>query len=122
MATINPVIEEQVAGSVTPGGMVRVTWPAMANGDVGSPVRYHSHADRSIQVFGTFGAGGSVAVEGSLDEANFATLNDPQGVTLAVTTAKVKSIAEMSIVTRPHVTAGDGTTALTVVMIFRRQS
>lgn len=122
MATITPTIDEQVPGSVTPNGMVRVTWAAMANGDVGAPVRYHSHADRSVQIVGTFGAAGSALIEGSLDETNYATLNDPQGVPLTLTTAKVKSIAEMSVIARPRVTAGDGTTALTVTMIFRRQS
>jgi hypothetical protein len=121
MATVQPAIEEQLAGSTSPAGTSRITWSGMANGDVGAPVRYHSHADRSVQVAGVFGTGGTVLIEGSVDEANFATLSDPQGIALSLTAAKVKAISEMTTVVRPRVSAGDGTTALTVTMIVRRQ-
>lgn len=121
MATIQPVIEEQLAGSTSPAGTSRITWPLMGNGDVGAPVRYHSHADRSVQVTGTLGVGGTVLVEGSLDEANFATLSDPQGVALSLTGPKIKAVSEMTTVLRPRVSAGDVNTSLTVTLICRRQ-
>ncbi len=121
MATITPVTEEQLAGSTSPAGTSRITWGPIALGDVCLPVHYHSHADRSVQVVGTFGVGGTMVVEGSLDETNFATLNDPQGVALSITSAKVKAVSEMTTVIRPRISAGDGSTAITVTLICRRQ-
>ena len=120
MAIIQPVIEEQLFGSTSPNGSARITWGPMTNGDVGYPARYHSHSDRSVQVVGTFGAGGNVAVQGSLDEVNFSTLNDPQGSPVNLTATSIRAMAEMSTVIRPAITAGDATTSLTVTMIMRR--
>lgn len=96
-----------------------ITWPALANGNDGAPVELAQYPDRSIQVAGTFGSGGSCAIEGSIDGTNWATLNDPQGNALTITAAKIEAVAELVRYLRPHVTAGDGTTALTVTLIMR---
>lgn len=119
MATITPSVENGVDGDPS---IVRVTWTNMANGDDGSPVRMSQWADRSIQVFGTFGAGGSARWEGTNTDAatNFAALTDPQGNSLDFTTAKIEQVTEAVTQARPRVTAGDGTTSLTVVMLARR--
>jgi hypothetical protein len=100
----------------------QVTWSGMINGDVGSTVSYPGYADKSIQVEGTFGAGGSVACEGNNDGANFEPLTDPQGVIIGIATAgpRIKAITEAVINVRPRVTAGDLTTALVVTMFFRK--
>lgn len=121
MATITPTIVEQVPGSTSPNGSSSASWSPLLNGDVGDKVGYHSHADRSVQVVGAFGAGGTVLIEGSLDGANWATLTDPQGVALSITSAKIKMIAEMTTYIRPRVSGGDGTTSLTVTLLARRQ-
>jgi hypothetical protein len=98
-----------------------VAWAGLANGDVGAPVSFAGFADRSFQVTGTFGAGGSVACEGSNNgAANYFALTDPSQTVIAITAAGGKTVTEATIQTRPHVTAGDGTTALTVTMFFRR--
>jgi hypothetical protein len=110
------------------GGMnaMAITWGPMANGDVGAAVGAglnldtNNYTDVSLQVTGTFGAGGSVAMEGSNDGTNFVALRDPQGVTIAITAAGIKAVLEAVREYRPHVTAGDGTTALTVTAYFRR--
>lgn len=95
------------------------TWTPMLNGDVGDPVTLPGYHDRSVQVTGTFGTGGSVAVEGSNDGAvNYAALRDPSSTTIAITSAGMKAVLEAAIHMRPHVTAGDGTTSLTVSMYF----
>ena len=96
------------------------TWAAMANGDTGSPVSVAEFADRSLQVTGTFGAGGSVSGEGSNDSTNYVALADPQGNALTFTTAKIEQVLECVQWLRPNVTAGDGTTSLTVTMFARR--
>lgn len=99
-----------------------VSWSTMTNSgsDVGSPIQMPGSADRSVQVTGTFGAGGTVAIEGSNDGTNYVTLNDPQGNALAVTTAKIEQILEMTRYIRPRITGGDGSTSLTVTLLLRR--
>lgn len=79
-------------------------------------------SDFSIQVIGTFGVGGSVKMQGSNEAAptNWADLNDPQANPLAFTAAKIEQVLENPRWIRPLVTAGDGTTSLTVLLWARR--
>jgi hypothetical protein len=106
-----------------------IQWTGLLNGEFGSwfiPAAYFT--DRSVHVLGTFGAAGSVAIEGSNEaaptentQANAIGLVDPfassPGVALAITAAGIKQIGQVVYAIRPHVTAGDGTTSLTVNML-----
>lgn len=92
------------------------TWTPLANGDTGTPESPGRLSDRSIQIKGTFGAGGSVTIQGSNDNVTWATLRDPAGLALTFTSADIKEILENTNFIRPNVTAGDGTTALTVIV------
>jgi hypothetical protein len=96
-----------------------VVWPNMATGDVGDPVPFSQYADKSAQVVGTFGAGGTLRIEGSLDGTNYAPLTDPQGNALDFTTAKIEAVSEAVLLVRPRVVGGDGTTLLTVTMLLK---
>ena len=49
----------------------------------------------------------------------WAALNDPQGNALNVAAAAIEHVQESTASVRPNVTAGDGTTSLTVVMILK---
>lgn len=137
MANITPTVT-RVLGMGSLDGY-QVVWGPMANGDVGIGVGsaigdgagattvagsgfFSGFADKSVQVEGTFGAGGSVAVEGTNDGniLHYRGLTDPQGNAIAITAAGIKAITEAVIWVRPHVTAGDGTTSLTVSMFFRK--
>jgi hypothetical protein len=119
MATIAPVVQRINESND------RVTWTGLTQAtlDDGAPVRGTDYADRTVQVFGTFGAGGSVLIEGTLEEipVNWAPLTDPQGNNLAVTTSKLEAVVEYSGYIRPRVTAGDGATSLTVLLLLRKQ-
>ncbi|MBX9697861.1 MAG: hypothetical protein K2X74_00435 [Acetobacteraceae bacterium] len=100
---------------------VVVNWTPLANGDDGEPYsRDIGGADRSVQVAGTFGAGGTLVIEGSNDPdplaATWFTLTDPQGNALSFPAARLEQVAEYTRWLRPRVTGGDGTTALTVRM------
>ena len=97
-----------------------VSWVSLANGDSGSPVEYHTSADRSVQVVGTFGAGGTVVIEGSNDGTNYVTLTDPQANALSFSSAGLEAISELTRYIRPRVTGGDGTTSLSVYLIMRK--
>lgn len=116
MATITPTLT-YVSDDRS---VARFTWGPMANGDVGSPVSFVEWADRSVQVTGTFGAGGNMRWQGSNDAVNFSVLTDPQGNALDLTAAKIKAVTELTTKAQPSITAGDGTTALTVTLIARR--
>lgn len=91
----------------------------LAQGETGAPLAFAEYADRSVQVHGTFGAGGSITIEGSNDGANWAQLADPQGNPLVIATAKIEAILECVRFVRP-VAAGDGTTNLTVLVFGRK--
>lgn len=116
MATRNGTLSE-----VSEIGTVKlVEWTGLLNGDDGSAAQWCDYADRCIQVSGTFGTGGSVTVEGSNNGTVWAAMADPQGNTLTFTSAKIEQALELPRYVRPRVTAGDGTTNLTVSILMRR--
>jgi hypothetical protein len=94
-----------------------VSWNHLAAGDDGTPLEMPGSSDRSAQVTGTFGAGGTVVIEGSNDGVNYATLTDPQGNLISITSAKIEAIMELVRYIRPRVTVGDGTTDLSVAIL-----
>lgn len=117
MAVVVPVIT-YLGGS---NSVAKFTYTNMANGDTGSPIPWTQWADRSVQVAGTFGAGGNLRWRGSNDGgATYATLTDPQGNALDFTAAKIEQVMEVTEMAQPAVTAGDVTTSLTVNVIARR--
>lgn len=135
MANITPTLTRVVGENGIDGWQVK--WGPMANGDVGVPVGsplagagqvglgfLAGYADKSVAITGTLGAAGSIQLEGSNDGTTFLILTDPTGSpTSLVFTAlptTLKAITEACIQVRPHVTAGDGTTALNAVMFFRK--
>lgn len=97
-----------------------VSWGPLANGDSGLPFGNPGFADRAVQIQGTFGAGGTVVIEGSNDGINYITLTDPQGVALSKIAAAIRGITEITKLIRPRVSAGDGTTSITVTLLARR--
>lgn len=118
MATITPTVTKLGGDDAT----VKVKYEALTqtNAD-GSPIAWVQWADRSVQVLGTFGTGGTLTIEGSNDGGTtWATLSDPQGNALAIQTAKLEAITEICELVRPRVTAGDGGTDLDVYFVLRR--
>lgn len=115
MATITPT---KTKLNVVPNGSAwRIQWANMANGDTGAPVSLTNFFDRSVQVTGTFGAGGTVVLEGTNDGTNYSTLNNPADTALSLQAAAIEQVTEITEMVRPDVTAGDGTTDLTVTMV-----
>ena len=102
-------------------GTYKATWTGLLNTDDGAPWSEDggssSFADKVAHVTGTFGVGGTVVIEGSNDGVNWAVLNDPTGVAIALNaTSPLSGILENPLNIRPRVSAGDGTTNLTVVI------
>lgn len=119
MSTITPTFSTNGDGSV-----VTFTWAGLTTtADTGLAVgmQWAPWADRTVQVLGSFGTGGTVLIQGSNDGgATYATLNDPGSSALSIQAAKIKSVLELTETVRPFISAGDGTTSLTVVMVCRR--
>jgi len=89
------------------------SWGPMANGDVGAQLNLRPNTSGWFTATGTFGAGGSVQLEGSNDGTNWFKLS-PAALTAAGAFAALAA-NECPRYIRPHVTAGDGTTAITVI-------
>lgn len=103
-----------------PGGGYVVEWPAMANGDVGQAFEGAAAADRSVHIYGTFGTGGTAVLKGkNASGATYTALTDPQGNAISKTAEAVETVTEITRYVRPEITAGDGSTALSVAMLIR---
>lgn len=99
---------------------MRVAWKNVALNDTGLPFVLSQYADRSVQVTGTFGAGGSVVIEGSNTGVEYSSLTDPQGNNISLTSSKIEAVSEIVVALRPRVSAGDGTTLLNITMLVRK--
>ena len=104
------------------GDIMIVTWPAMANGDTGQPLHIPHTADKTVQVLGTFGAGGTAVIKGSnhlkTEVQTYATLHKVDLSALSYTVAGIDVIIENPNLIRPEVT-GDGTTSLDVIICLK---
>ena len=102
------------------GYAVLYTWSGLLNGDTGAAVEMPEYGDRTFQVTGTFGTGGTVVLQGSNDGSNWASITDPQGNAISKTAAAIETAMETPRYIRPNVTAGDGSTDLVVTVFARR--
>jgi hypothetical protein len=100
-----------------------IEWTGLLNGDDGQPVEMPGSADRCVQFIGTFGAGGTIILEGSneVTPTTYFPLTDPQANAISKTAAAGEQVLELTRWTRPRVTAGDGTTSLQAHMLVRRR-
>ena len=92
---------------------------ALLNGNVSSPLSAPGLPTKSVSVSGTFGAGGSLNIEGSNDGGTtYNVLKDLGGNALTFTaSAGLLEIRETPLFIRANVTAGDGTTSLNVDIV-----
>ena len=97
------------------------TCTAIPNGNQSSVLGANRLSDKTVQVLGTFGAAGSINIEGSNDGGTtWGILNDSRGKGNPLTftaAAPPAVINENPELIRANVTAGDGTTALTVIIV-----
>lgn len=119
-----------IAPTSSPSPDIHLTkwlWSGLTTSNVGMPLGSSIHqfqanyADRSVQVTGTFGAAGSVQIEGSNDGGTtWNIMNDAFGNALVLTSGVIKQITEVSERIRPNVTAGDATTSINVNLFMRK--
>lgn len=101
-------------------GAVLFVWANMADGDTGQPVEAAGHVNKTAQIAGTFGVGGTCVVQGSNNGTTYDSMTDPQGNAISKTAAATEIVAESTRYIRPNITAGDVTTSITVSMLMQR--
>lgn len=99
-----------------------ITWTGLLNTDTGSAIELVDYPDKTVTITGTFGTGGTLVMQGSNDGTNWFSLTDPQANAISKTAAAMEAILEAPRYMRPNVTAGDGSTSLTVQVCCRRSS
>ena len=103
---------------------VLVQWTPLTNSgsDVGVPYDDFGNTDRSLQLNGTLGVAGACTIEGSNDGVNYFTLKDQGGNAMVLTALGLYGFQSglLPRYVRPRITAGDGTTSLTVILLARR--
>lgn len=92
------------------------TWTGLLNTDQGAGHETILACDRTFQVTGTFGTGGTAVMQGSNDGTNWFTLKDCAGADMSYTAANGGMACSRPRFVRPSVT-GDGTTNLTCILV-----
>lgn len=105
-------------------GSPLIIWAGLLNGDTGAAYKgAGGYPSKRVQVTGTFGVGGSVRIQGSMfgqEETSpvFEDLQDVAFTPLTFSVAGARATSDLVVQVRPEVTAGDGTTALTVRLLM----
>jgi hypothetical protein len=99
------------------GSTYATSWNLTGASASGDPAVLPGAADRAIQAFGNFG-GGTVIMEGSNNDADWATLHDPTGADLIFSAAGMFALMENPIYIRPRL-AGATDADLTILMASR---
>lgn len=96
-------------------------WEALVTGSLdGEPIELPDHADKSVQVVGTFDTA-TMAMQGSNDGTNYESLTDPQGNAIEMTSAGLEQILENTRFVRPLVSSVGASTDLDVYLHVRQQ-
>ncbi len=104
------------------GRVHRFVWTGLLNGDDGVPVSIPGAADMTVQVFGTFGTGGTIILEGSCEEdppSNYFQMRDQGDNLISFVGDDGESVGPIATFIRPRVTGGDGDTDLTMILLAR---
>jgi hypothetical protein len=119
-----------IASSQTPTSDGRVSkwkWSGLGTGagtSIGDWVGFSNFADKTVLTNGTFGTGGSITWQGSINgntsDAVAFTLHDPAGSDLTSTAAAAKAVLEAVEYIRPICTAGSTATSLDGYMFGRK--
>lgn len=86
----------------------------------GTPIEVTDFDELTVQFLGTFGAGGTITLQGSNDKTNWSPLSDLLGNAITKTAAAMEVAVERCQWVRPFVSAGDGTTSLTTILLMRK--
>jgi hypothetical protein len=105
------------------GNVQMVTWAGLTTNSNGNPWQRVDFTDKCVQIFGNFGSGATVVIQGSNDprvitdpaNAVWTDLTDAQGTTISKTAAAIEQIVDNPRWIRPRVTGGTSP-SITVVI------
>jgi len=118
MATVNNSLE---VIETNDDSVLKITWEAITTtNDVGNWIKIPDYPDKTVQIVGNFGTGGTLDIEGSNDGTNAAILTDTRGNSITKTAAYLGSMAENPLYIRPKLSAGTGAVDLDIIVIARR--
>ena len=101
-------------------GVVLCTWDAFTvSGDKGGNLDAMQYPDKDVQVVGLPAGTTKIVIEGSNDDANWSTLNDPQGNALEFTADKHEQILENPRYIRPRLDTATGATSPQILIVSR---
>lgn len=116
MAAIAPVI----SNASDDGSVLKITWETLTTtNNQGIPLSIPKFIDKTVTFTGTFGAGGTVRLQGSNDGTNWYELSDVRGGAISRTNAGIDVLQENPWQIRPFLANGDGTTDIDVIVIAR---
>ena len=119
MAVISPtIVTNNPPGD---GSVITYSWTLVTSGDTGAPIPFAQWADRSVQMSGTWGAGGgTITWEGSNDGITYFALTDPQTTAIAKTADALEQVIEATLWARPRVSVAN-VTSVVVTLLARKQ-
>jgi hypothetical protein len=113
------------------GNTLLFIYGPIANGDYLAPLDLSDYSDKTVHVYGTFGAGGSLTLFGSNNPDDAMTVPDPvtgswapiedsTGNAITKTSKSLEALVPNADLISGLVTAGDSNTALYVAIKARR--
>lgn len=120
MADITPVVKHL---SLNDEAVQSINWLLLSQASPnGTPIPAYAYADKTVSIDGTFGASGSITLQGSNDGTNWFPITKPAGGAITFTAAGGAACIENPAFMRPTVTVSDGTTALNCRLVVRRNN
>jgi hypothetical protein len=114
MTTVNYTAQQSFVDSAV------YSWSPLTTGNAdGQGAGRVGAGERTVQIEGTFGVGGTVVIEGSLNGTTWYQLHDPGNTLISFTAAGLRAILENVLFIRPRVTAGDASTSIVATLAVR---
>ena len=100
-------------------GLIEVVWETLTTTNrPGSGVQLARAPDKTVQVFGTFGASASIAIEGSNDDGTtWFACHDITNTVITLSVAGAVLVIENPKLIRPVLSNGDGSTDVDVYLV-----
>ena len=103
--------------------VIAVTWSGLLDGDDGAPYESAYMPEKTVQAFGTFGAGGEITWQcsnqaASLPPTDYDTLDNFANKPIVRTDITVDLCAQNARVIRPLISAGTGVNLTAIAILF----
>ena len=94
-------------------------WEGVTPNEPGTPVLCDQRIPKSVQVYGNFGAGGSLYIEGSLDGVRWESIDQSPGFPLTFNSEGLENVGTCPVWVRPRA-EGSSATKINVYLLMRK--